>query len=129
MTKNQQIRDAHIGKWPAPEGQWTLIRPDGSSFTGAGPIEAVRAESDARIPAQVRLARIMAAVDDENDLRGIYPHHCAPDDVQALVANLEALADPEQDAFPNFEETDWRTKAGVCARVIKYLSGDDWRLT
>ena len=38
----------------------------------------------------------------------IYPHHCAPDDVAALVQRLESLA-------------------GVSARVIKYLSGHDWR--
>ena len=57
----------------------------------------------------------------------IYPHHCAPDDVAALVQRLEALADPEQEACPMFENTDLRTTAGVCARVIKYLRGDDWR--
>ena len=57
----------------------------------------------------------------------IYPHHCAPDDVAALVRRLEALTDPEQEAAPSYENTDWRTLAGVCARVIKYLRGDDWR--
>lgn len=57
----------------------------------------------------------------------IYPHHCAPEDVAALVKRLEALADPEQDAFPAFEDTDWRGLAGICARVIKYQCGDDWR--
>jgi len=57
----------------------------------------------------------------------IYPHHCAPDDVAALVIRLEALCDPEQEAFPSFDNTDWRSLAGVSARVIKYLRGDDWR--
>jgi hypothetical protein len=57
----------------------------------------------------------------------IYPHHCAPHDVAALVKRLEALNDPEQEAMPSYENTDWRTLAGVCARVIKYLNGDDWR--
>ena len=60
-------------------------------------------------------------------MKEIYPHHCAPEDVDALVQRLEALADPEQDAFPTFENTDWRTTASVCARVIKYLQGRDWR--
>ncbi len=57
----------------------------------------------------------------------IYPHHCAPHDVAALVKRLEALNDPEQEAIPSYEDTDWRTLAGVCARVIKYLRGEDWR--
>lgn len=56
-----------------------------------------------------------------NDI--LFPHHCAPKDVSALIARLDALADPEQQAMPTFEDTDWRTMAGVCARVIKYLSG------
>jgi len=57
----------------------------------------------------------------------IWPHHCAPADVAALIRQLEALSDPEQEAMPAYENTDWRTMAGVCARVIKYLNGDDWR--
>src|SRR5574337_457403 len=56
-----------------------------------------------------------------------YPHHCAPDDVTALVARLEALSIPAQEATPSYEDTDWRALAGVSARVIKYLRGDDWR--
>ena len=50
------------------------------------------------------------------------PHHCDPEDVAALVVNLEALADPQQEASPTFENTDFRSLAGVCARVIKYLA-------
>jgi hypothetical protein len=57
----------------------------------------------------------------------LYPHHCAPEDVAALVRRLEALSDPEQEAVPSYENTDWRTLAGVAARVIKYLNGADWR--
>ena len=57
----------------------------------------------------------------------VYPHHCAPEDVEALVRRLEALADPEQEPSPSYENTDWRTLAGVSARVIKYLAGHDWR--
>ena len=60
-------------------------------------------------------------------LADIYPHHCTPDDVDALVLRLEALADPEKETVPSYENTDWRTLAGVTARVIKYLRGDDWR--
>ncbi len=63
----------------------------------------------------------------ERRMPEIYPHHCAPEDVAALVRRLEALADPEQEASPSFANTDWRSTAGVCARVIKYLRGDDWR--
>ena len=57
----------------------------------------------------------------------LYPHHCAPEDVAALVRRLEALADPAQQPTPSYENTDWRTLAGVSARVIKYLAGHDWR--
>ena len=57
----------------------------------------------------------------------LYPHHCAPDDVAALVRRLEELADPAQQPVPSYENTDWRTLAGVSARIIKYLSGHDWR--
>ena len=57
----------------------------------------------------------------------LYPHHCAPEDVAALVRRLEALADPQREAMPSFADTDWRSLAGISARVIKYLSGSDWR--
>ena len=57
----------------------------------------------------------------------IYPHHCAPQDVDALVKRLEALADPEQNPIPSRQDTDWLILPAVCARVIKYLNGDDWR--
>lgn len=65
--------------------------------------------------------------DRVNDDLPIYPHHCAPHDVEALIKRLEALSDPEQEAFPSFDNTDWRTLASICARVIKYQRGDDWR--
>lgn len=52
---------------------------------------------------------------------GLYPHHCEPGDVAALVRRLEALADPAQEPIPSYADTDWRTLAGVAARVIKYL--------
>jgi len=57
----------------------------------------------------------------------IYPNHCAPDDVAALIKRLESLNDPAQEAMPSYENTDWRALAGICARVIKYQRGDDWR--
>ena len=50
------------------------------------------------------------------------PHHCAPHDIAALVARLEALADPEQEAMPSFADTDWRTLSSVCHRVISHLA-------
>ena len=105
---------------PKPmEGTWVLVAPNGREYTGLSPIQALRAEQAERVPAQVAVQRIMAEL--------VYPHHCAPEDVEALARRLEALADPEQEACPAFEHTDWRTTAGVCARVIKYLAGRDWR--
>lgn len=101
------------------QGPWTLKRPDGKFYVADSPIACLRAEQAERVPAQVAVQRIMAEV--------AYPHHCAPEDVEALARRLEALADPEQEACPAYEHTDWRTTAGVCARVIKYLAGHDWR--
>lgn len=49
------------------------------------------------------------------------PHHCAPQDIAALIERLEALADPEQEAMPSFADTDWRTLSSVCHRVISHL--------
>jgi hypothetical protein len=83
------------------------------------PLAACRAEQAERVPAQVVVQRIVAEL--------AYPHHCAPDDVDALVARLTALADPELTTDEFFADTDWRSMAGKCARVIKYLSGHDWR--
>jgi hypothetical protein len=103
---------------PMP-GIWQLRRPDGRYYMGESPIACLRMEQAERVPAQVAVQRVVAAL--------AYPHHCAPDDVAALVQRLEALSDPEQEAAPSYENTDWRTLAGVAARVIKYLGGDDWR--
>lgn len=47
-----------------------------------------------------------------------------PDDVAALVAHLQALEDPMQEAMPSFADVDWRTLAGRCARVISALEKD-----
>ena len=101
------------------QGVWRLTAPDGRYWDGMTPLAACRAEQAERVPAQVAVQRIMAEL--------AYPHHCAPDDVAALVRRLEALADPEKEAIPSYADTDWRTLAGVSARVIKYLSGHDWR--
>lgn len=60
-------------------------------------------------------------------LDNIYPNHCSPDDIEALVKRLECLENPSCKAVPSIENTDWRTLAGICARVIKYQRGDDWR--
>lgn len=105
---------------PKPmQGTWRLTAPDGRFWDGMTPLAACRAEQAERVPAQVAVQRIMAEL--------VYPHHCAPEDVAALVQRLEALANPEQEPMPSYADTDWRTLAGVCARVLKYLRGDDWR--
>lgn len=105
---------------PKPmSGAWILKRPDGKCYAAESPIACLRFEQRDRVPAQLAVQRIMAEL--------TYPHHCTPDDVDALVCRLEALADPAQEAIPSYENTDWRTLAGVAARVIKYLNGDDWR--
>jgi len=48
------------------------------------------------------------------------PHHCEPHDVTAFLSRLNSLADPEQEAFPTFENTDWRALATTAARIIEY---------
>ena len=105
---------------PKPmQGTWRLTAPDGRYWDGMTPLAACRAEQAERVPAQVAVQRIMAEL--------VYPHHCAPEDVDALVARLTALADPELTTDEFFANTDWRSMAGKCARVIKYLRGQDWR--
>jgi len=105
---------------PKPmQGTWRLTAPDGRYWDGMTPLAACRAEQAERVPAQVAVQRIVAEM--------AHPHHCAPEDVAALVQRLEALADPAQESTPSYADTDWRTLAGVSARVIKYLRGDDWR--
>lgn len=59
---------AKRGEFGAQEGQWTLIRPDGTQFVGKSPFAAIRAEADDRIPADVGLARIALGIRDDNDM-------------------------------------------------------------
>ncbi len=59
-------RDGSIpdAAFAAQEGTWTLTAPDGRQWQADSPLKVVRDEQAARVPASVRLARIMAAVDE-----------------------------------------------------------------
>lgn len=46
------------------QGTWILVAPDGRKWEADHPLKCLRAEIDARVPAQVQLARILAAVDE-----------------------------------------------------------------
>jgi hypothetical protein len=48
----------------AMHGTWKLVRPDGVIYRGNSPMRALQAESRARVPADVAMARIMAAADE-----------------------------------------------------------------
>ena len=53
---------------PKPmQGPWTLKRPDGKCYVAESPIACLRFELTERVPAQVALARIWAAADDDPD--------------------------------------------------------------
>lgn len=56
-------------EYKVQEGTWTLIAPDGRKWTGGSPLRAIGAESRERIPAEVRLKRIFAAIDDDGSER------------------------------------------------------------
>lgn len=46
------------------QGTWTLIGPDGRQWQAESPIHCIRAEQRERVPADVALARILAAADE-----------------------------------------------------------------
>lgn len=46
------------------------------------------------------------------------------DELRALTVRLEALADPEQEATPGYENTDWRGLANTCAHALRELIAD-----
>lgn len=43
------------------------------------------------------------------------------EELMALAVHLEALADPEQEAVPSYENTDWRGLANTCAHALREL--------
>ncbi len=46
------------------QGTWTLIAPDGRQWQACSPLQCCSAENRERIPPEVALARIMAAIDE-----------------------------------------------------------------
>ena len=67
LTK-EQIRNIAETETPKPEtGEWTLISPTGNVFYGTSPLRCVMAESNARIPALVAMARIEVSLWDCED--------------------------------------------------------------
>ena len=50
----------------AQEGTWTLTAPDGRTWQSDSPLGCVRAEQRERVPDEVALARIWAAVDESD---------------------------------------------------------------
>ena len=49
------------------QGMWKLIAPDGRTWEADSPLKAVSAEQRERIPADVQLARIAAALAEKDD--------------------------------------------------------------
>jgi hypothetical protein len=43
------------------KGTWVLVAPNGREYTGLSPIQALRAEQEERVPADVALANVLAA--------------------------------------------------------------------
>lgn len=61
---------------PAPDykpeaGQWRLTSPSGNSYFADSPIKCLQAEQHDRIPADVAMARIWAAVDEDSEQLGL----------------------------------------------------------
>jgi hypothetical protein len=63
--------------YPPQNGLWTLYAPDGRFWIGMTPLAACRAEQEERTPAAVRLARIMAAVDEPDPEVAALQARCA----------------------------------------------------
>ncbi len=57
--------DTAPGQYKAQEGTWTLQAPDGRQWTADSPLKVVAIESNERIPAKVRLARMTAGLMEE----------------------------------------------------------------
>jgi hypothetical protein len=57
-----------MNDYPHEVGEWTLVSPSGRTWKSDAPLKAAAAEQRDRIPATVRLARIMA------DMSGDCPH-------------------------------------------------------
>lgn len=51
-----------MSEYKPETGQWRLISPSGAEHIGDSPLHAVQAESRTRIPADVALSRIYAAI-------------------------------------------------------------------
>jgi hypothetical protein len=49
----------------------------------------------------------------------------AADDLGALIRHLEALADPQQEATPSYENTDWRGLANTTAHELQRLRAEN----
>lgn len=52
-------------RYPAQKGTWTLIAPDGRTWTAETPLACVGKEHRERIPPSVALERIFRATQDE----------------------------------------------------------------
>ena len=74
-------------------------------------------------PVWEKYNELVAAINTAAGVRVDAPYHCAPEDIDALLRWLDAINDPQQEALPGLENTDWRGRAGVIARVIRYLCG------
>jgi hypothetical protein len=48
--------------YPAQVGTWTLTAPDGRTWQGKVPLDCVRQENAERVPAEVRLRRLMEGI-------------------------------------------------------------------
>lgn len=100
MMSSEQARDIALeseGKFKPQEGVWTLVAPDGTRWSGNSPMQALKAERDARIPVTVQLARVLSVADDES--APVKWHtceessECAACDQDAASARLLAPAD------------------------------------
>ncbi len=65
MSENTETK-----QYPQQEGIWTLVAPDGRTWTGTSSLRCVAAEQAERIPAAVRLARIMRELRQDNTTLG-----------------------------------------------------------
>lgn len=53
---------AEQNPYPPQEGTWTLTAPDGRTWQGKTPLDCVRQENTERVPAEVRLRRLMEGI-------------------------------------------------------------------
>lgn len=100
------------------QGTWTLTAPDGRKWEADHPLKCVRAEINGRVPADVQLARILAAADEPDfaerhlQLGKFYAAKNVDDLVDKMEAHISKLQAKLAERTPPFSFAPQRVREG-----------------